>query len=387
MLSTIVAIPLKNRVCYSHLLCIAPFRYNLAIIAPEGSGRLLVVGEIQLKVLLVKTSSLGDVFHTLPAVQDAFRQVPDIEFHWVVEEGFSEVPEWHPAVTRVIPVAWRRWRKSLKDPAVRAEMKAFYRSIREEKYDLVLDAQGLIKSAVFTRLARGTKAGLDRASLREPLAALAYKRRIRVPKGQHAILRTRQLFARALNYRLPEQLAYGIDKSRWERPDIEGEYWVFLHGTTWVTKLWPETYWRSLAELGVAQGKKVVLLWGNDEERERAERIVDGIDGAQVLPRMPLNEVSAWLAYAEGVVGVDSGLSHLAAAMETGMIAIFGSTDATLTGVLGPHCEIIKSELECAPCRSKQCLLNEPGDIQPPCYREITPERVKDQLLIQISEA
>lgn len=340
-----------------------------------------------MKVLLVKTSSLGDVFHTLPAVQDAYRQVDGIEFHWVVEEGFSEVPEWHPAVTRVIPVAWRRWRKTLGDPATREEMKHFYQSIRREKYDLVLDAQGLIKSAVFTRLARGPKAGLDRTSLREPLAALAYKHRYRVPKGQHAILRTRQLFARAFNYRLPSSLAYGIDKSRWARPDIEADYWVFLHGTTWVTKLWPESFWRELAQLGVNAGRKVVLLWGNDEERERAERIVDGIDGAQVLPKMPLNDVSAWLAHAEGVVGVDSGLSHLAAALEMGMIAIFGATDATLTGVLGPRCEIISSRLDCAPCRSKQCLLNDPGEIQPPCYREITPERVRDRLLVKIAEA
>jgi len=334
-----------------------------------------------LKVLLVKTSSLGDVFHTLPAVQDACRAVPGIEFHWLVEEAFAEVPAWHPAVSRVIPIAWRRWRKSLGDAAVRAEMKAFYTCLRSEEYDLILDAQGLIKSAGFSLLARGPRAGYQRDSIREPLASFAYGNKHQVSRDMHAIQRTRELFAKALGYELPDTLAYGIDKTRWQRPDVNGEYWVFLHGTTWITKLWPEAYWRELAEKVTASGRTVILPWGNDEERERAERIAAGVDGARVLPKMKLNELSAWLAYADGVVGVDSGLSHLAAAMEVGMIALFGATDARLTGVLGPRTEIMSSSMQCAPCRSKECLLNEPGDIQPPCFREISPQRVMDSLI------
>ncbi|WP_420591273.1 lipopolysaccharide heptosyltransferase I [Bacterioplanoides sp.] len=339
-----------------------------------------------MKVLVVKTSSLGDVFHTLPAIEDAWQTLPDIEFHWLVEEGFADIPTWHPAVKRVIPVAWRRWRKNLFNKHNRQEMKAFRQQLKSEQYDIVLDAQGLIKSAVFTRLANGPRYGLDKNSCREPLAAKAYQFPQAIAKGQHAIPRVRQLFAQVLGYQVPDSLSYGVDRGRWQRPDVQGDYWVFLHGTTWITKLWPEGYWKQLAQLVTNSGKQVMLPWGNDEEKQRAERIADGIDGVSVLPKMGLNDLNAYLAYAQAVVGVDTGLSHVVAALEVPSVAIYGATSATLTGVLGPQVEVMKSEMNCAPCLSKKCLLNEPGDIQPPCYREISPQRVFDYLTGVIAE-
>lgn len=335
----------------------------------------------RLKVLLIKTSSLGDVFHTLPAVQDAFQQVPGIEFHWVVEEGFRDIPSWHPAVTRVIPVAWRRWRKDLKNRAVRQEMKAFYADLRDQEYDVVLDAQGLVKSAMFTRLARGPRYGLDKHSAREPLAALAYQYGIPVAKGRHAIDRTRDLFAQVFGYEVPDTLNYGVDRSRWERPQVNSDYWVFLHGTTWETKLWPEAYWCELAALVTAQGFSVALPWGNEEERERAERIAAGQAGVMVLPKMGLNELNAWLAHASRVVGVDTGLSHVVAALNIPAVAIYGATDARLTGVCGPEVEVMSSTRECAPCLSRTCLKPDEQGVQPPCYRDIPPQRVLDHLI------
>ena len=329
-----------------------------------------------MKVLLIKTSSLGDVFHTLPAVQDAFSQCPGVEFHWVVEEAFRDLPTWHPAVTRVIPVAWRRWRKNLKDRTVRAEMKAFFADLRQEEYDIVLDAQGLIKSAMFTRLARGPRFGLDKNSAREPLAAMAYQHGIAVAKGRHAIDRTRDLFAQVLGYTVPQELNYGVDRSRWSRPDVDGDYWVFLHGTTWETKLWPETYWTELAGLVTGAGQKVFLPWGNDEEKARAERIAAAQPGVSVLPKMGLNDLNAWLAHASRVVGVDTGLSHVVAALNIPAVAIYGATDARLTGVCGPEVEVMSSEHSCAPCLSKTCLEPDDAAVQPPCYRDIPPQRV-----------
>ena len=334
-----------------------------------------------MKVLLIKTSSLGDVFHTLPAVQDAFQQCPDIEFHWVVEEGFRDIPTWHPAVTKVIPVAWRRWRKSLTKKDTRAEMKAFYQTLRAEEYDIVLDAQGLLKSAVITRMAKGPRFGLDSHSARESSAAKAYQFPQSIAKGTHAIERVRHLFAQVLNYSVPEGQNYGVDRSRWNRPAVEGDYWVFLHGTTWDTKLWPEAYWRELAEKVTAQGSSVVLAWGNDEEKVRAGRIADGIAGAIVLPKMGLNALNAWLAHASAVVGVDTGLSHVVASLSVPAVAIYGATDATLTGVSGPQVEVMRSQRACAPCLSKQCLQPDDGEIQPPCYRDIPPQRVLDHLI------
>ena len=169
-----------------------------------------------MKVLVVKTSSMGDVFHTLPAIEDAYRNIPGIEFHWVVEEGFQDIPTWHPAVTRVISVAWRRWRKNLTDAQVRQQMRAFYHDLRQETYDKVIDAQGLIKSALITGMALGECYGFDKYSAREGLAALAYRYPVSIPKGDHAIKRVRHLFAQTLGYGITDELSYGVDKSRWQ---------------------------------------------------------------------------------------------------------------------------------------------------------------------------
>ncbi len=343
-----------------------------------------------MKVLLVKMSSLGDVFHALPAVQDAYQQIPNLEIHWLVEEAFADIPSWHPAVKKVIPIAWRRWRKNLTCADVRAEMKAFYRELRNCEYDIVLDAQCLIKSAAVTRMAKGPRYGLDKQSCREPLAAMAYQFPQAVAKGQHAIPRVRQLLSQVLNYQLPNTFSYGIDKSRWSRPDVEGEYWLFLHGTTWDTKLWPETYWLELADMVVKSGRKVVLPWGNEEEKARAERIAAGIEGVVVLPKMGLNALNAYLAYAQGVVGVDTGLSHVVAALEVPSVSIYGATDAVLTGVLGPNAEVLSSDYDCAPCLNKQCnhpSRNDGLDAQPPCYRSISAQRVFEALTLKVEQS
>lgn len=339
-----------------------------------------------MKILVIKTSSLGDVFHTLPALEDLYRYRPGVTVDWVVEEAFADIPSWHPLIRHVIPVAWRRWRKSLLSRQTRREMRDFRRRLREEHYDLVLDAQGLIKSSLIARMARGTKVGLDATSCREPFAARAYDRTVAVARGEHAIHRLRRLFALALDYPLTERFGYGVDHERWQHPDVRGHYWIFLHGTTWDTKLWPEAYWRQLAEMVAASGRHVFLPWGNEEERLRAERIADGLATVKVLPKMSLNSLAAWLAHAQAIVGVDTGLSHVAAALEVPSVAIYGSTDARLTGALGPQMQVMASSYACAPCLSRTCLKKEPGDIQPPCYREMSPQMVYDHLQQRLAQ-
>jgi heptosyltransferase-1 len=220
---------------------------------------------------------------------------------------------------------------------------------------------------------------------------MAYQYPQAVAKGQHAIPRVRQLLSQILNYPIPDTFSYGIDRSRWSRPDIdggyEGEYWLFLHGTTWDTKLWPESYWCDLARLTVDSGRKVVLPWGNEEEKSRAQRIADQVPGVEVLPKMGLNALNAYLAHAQAVVGVDTGLSHVVAALEVPSVAIYGATDAVLTGVLGPKVEVLSSDLSCAPCLNKQCDhpdRNDGNPAQPPCYRSIAPQRVFDAVLSKL---
>ena len=218
-----------------------------------------------MKVLLVKTSSLGDVVHTLPALTDAQRALPGIQFDWVVE-GFAEIPAWHPAVAQVIPVAIRRWRKHPLQALRKGEWQRFKARLREGRYDLVIDAQGLLKSAWLTRYVKAPVAGLDRESAREPIAARFYDRCYAVPRDQHALERVRQLFAQALAYPLPQDVAdYGLDREQMAAPSDQ-PYLLFLHGTTWPSKHWPEAYWRELAERMSDFGWAIRLPWGNAEE-------------------------------------------------------------------------------------------------------------------------
>jgi heptosyltransferase-1 len=339
-----------------------------------------------MRALVIKTSSLGDVIHTLPALTDAAGAMPGIRFDWVVEEAFAEIPAWHPAVERVIPVALRRWRKQPLGAIFGGEWRAFSRSVGQERYDAVIDAQGLIKSAIVTRHARGPVHGLDRRSAREPLASLFYGHRHTVAWGRHAVERVRDLFAQSLGYAVPSTPCdYGLDAGRLGTVASAAPYLLFLHGTTWPTKHWPEAYWRRLAELAVAAGWEVRLPWGNDLEEARAHRIAAGLDTVRILPRLNLAGVAAELAGARACVAVDTGLGHLAAAFGVPTLSLFGPTNPAFTGAWGPDQHHLASDFPCAPCLKKRCDY-QPTDSerlrfdlnreQPLCFTRLPPERV-----------
>lgn len=290
-----------------------------------------------MRVLVVKTSSMGDVIHTLPALTDAMRAIPGIQFDWVVEEGFAEIPGWHPAVDQVIPVAIRRWRKQLLKTWRNGEWQQYKARLRIHKYDYVIDAQGLLKSAfLVTRLARGKRVGLDKDSAREPLASWFYDQSINISKNMHAVERTRKLFAGALGYTLPEEKGEYCIRDSFIAGEIDADkYLVFLHSTTRFDKHWPEVYWKQLIGLATEAGWKICLPWGNSEEKTRAERLADGIAGVEVLPKLNLKQVTEVLAGAEACVSVDTGLSHMAAALDRPNITLFGPTDPGLVGGYG----------------------------------------------------
>ncbi|AGZ37486.1 MAG: lipopolysaccharide heptosyltransferase I [Pseudomonas sp.] len=342
-----------------------------------------------MRVLIIKTSSLGDVIHTLPALTDAAHAMPGIRFDWVVEEGFAEIPSWHPAVDQVIPVAIRRWRKNLWQTFKSGEWKAFNQRVRERKYDLVIDAQGLVKSAWLTRYVKAPVAGLDRYSAREGWASRFYDRRLSVAVGQHAVERVRQLFAMALAYDLPEGIGnYGLDLDRLQLPPA-APYVVFLHGTTWATKHWPEAYWRELAERMGQRNLQVRLPWGNPQEKARAERIAQGLKNCQVLPKLNLAGVARVLAAAKACVAVDTGLGHLAAALDVPTISLFGPTNPGLTGAYGRAQVHQASNFPCAPCLQKKCTYKPSAedlrrfDLKrewPLCFTRLNPEHVASRL-------
>jgi heptosyltransferase-1 len=290
-----------------------------------------------MRVLIVKTSSMGDVIHTFPAVEDALAARPGIEFGWCVEEGFAGIVALHPGIRAVHPVALRRWRKKLLSPGTWREAAALRRDLRGAGYDLVLDAQGLLKSAVVARLAGAPVAGYDAASAREPLAARFYGRRIGVAKDLHAIERTRRLFGQVLSY-APDlsRLGSGIlpPASGYVAPD--GQRTAFLlHGASRDDKKWSVENWRETAALSVDRGLTPVTTWSNEAEKEIADAIRAAVPQTVVIARSPLPDIAGAIGRSNLAIGVDTGLTHLAAAFGIPTVAVFLSTMPGLTGPRG----------------------------------------------------
>ncbi len=286
------------------------------------------------RILLVKTSSLGDVLHNLPAVSDIALHHPHATIDWVVEEGFAELPGLHPRVRDIIPVAMRRWRKHLFDGSTWREIHGFYRKLAQRDYDLVIDTQGLIKSSLMTCGTNGTRYGFDRASAREPLASLFYDRRFAVARNLHAVERNRRLAGLALGYEPQGAPDYGIHAPQLNLPWLpDAQYAVLLHATSRDDKLWDERNWIALGERLRDAGLRAVLPWGSEKEKARSERLVAAIPDAICPPRLDLNQAAALLGHARAVAGVDTGLSHLAAALDTPTVGIYTATDPGLTGL------------------------------------------------------
>lgn len=293
-----------------------------------------------LRFLLVKTSSLGDVLHNLPVVSDIVRHYPDAQIDWLVEENFAALPRLHPVVRNIIPVAVRRWRGKLFNPGTWSEIAEFRAALSVQHYDFAVDTQGLLKSALLMRGAHGLRCGFDKHSAREPLAACLYQRTFSVSTGQHAVERSRQLAAQALDYELDGLADYGIRPPIIARPDwlVAGPYVALLHATSRDDKLWDEASWIALGHYLHRKNIRCILPWGNEAEKMRSLRLADAIPDAIAPPRLNLNEAAYLLGSAHAVIGVDTGLSHLAAALNVPTIGIYTATDPVLTGLhAGAH--------------------------------------------------
>ena len=213
-------------------------------------------------ILFIKTSSLGDVVHHMPALTDARKAHPDATFSWLVEEAFAPLVRLHPAINTVIPVASRRWRKSLYAPATIAEIRASLRNIRAQRYDKIVDTQGLLRTAILTRAARGVRHGYDASSVREPLASLFYDVRHRVERNMHAVERNRTLSSLALGYAPDGAPDFGLDRARIGE-DSTSRYGLLLHATARPEKQWPDADWIAFAKR-FAQRFELLLPWGTE---------------------------------------------------------------------------------------------------------------------------
>lgn len=333
------------------------------------------------RALIVKMSSMGDVIHTLPALTDAHARYPDLEFDWVVEPGFAEIPRWHKAVRRVISAPLRRFRKMPWETFKANEWHQLLKQLRYTHYDVVIDAQGLIKSSLLTHFAKGKRYGLNWQSAKEPLSSLLYHQKIAVAKNQHAVERVRQLFAHTFNYSVPTSPPdYGIDKTKLTDISYGDNTLIFLHGTTWPTKHWPEKYWCQLAKMAQENGFQVLLPWGSEAEKARAQKIksVCSTDLApvEVLPKLSLGEITTLIAKARAIVAVDTGLGHVAAAMATPTVSVYGPTSPDLTGAYGPKQVHLKVEASCSPCFARECKRGSHFETMPPCFESLGPQKV-----------
>lgn len=327
-----------------------------------------------MRILIVKLTSLGDLIHTFPALTDAAAALPQARIDWLVDHSLAGVPGWHPAVVRTRSVQLRQWQ-------TRQVIRSL-RHLRRLRYDLIIDAQGLIKSALTARLVHGPVAGYDRHSIREPLASHAYQQRYAVSRDWHAIRRIRHLFAQALGYPVPEtQPDYGLT----EYPTVAtSEHILLLHGASWSNKWWPTDYWVQLIRL-IGSEAPVLLPGHTLQEQARAQQIVQQAGSGQVLPPLSLDALYQQIAACRGVVGLDSGLAHLAAALAVPAVTLYGPTQVSLSGAIGPYQTNLCSDFACAPCLRRTCHYTGPATVQPACFAPLTPGRVWQQLQHQMA--
>jgi heptosyltransferase-1 len=294
-----------------------------------------------LNILIVKLSSLGDVVHTLPAVQDIARALPNAEIDWVVERGFAPLVRRCEGVRRVIPSEIRRWRRALLASSTRSQWAEFRTVLREEAYDAVIDLQGLTKSAIVSRVAQLAPDGrryamanqTDGAGYEAPTRWLADVA-VAVEPRIHAVMRSRELCARAFGYPIPHDLRYGLQANADE--NVRGKRCIALiHGTSRADKGWPEPRWIEFGRRLAQQGFTLGLPHGSDEELARSERIASSIGpSAEVWPRLALDALVDRMAACEGAVGVDSGLSHIAVALDLPHVQVYNFETAWRTGPL-----------------------------------------------------
>jgi heptosyltransferase-1 len=284
-----------------------------------------------MKVLLIRLSSLGDVLHNMPIVADILTHYPDAKIDWVVEEAYVDLVKLNPAVHKIIPFGLRRWRKNLFSPSVYKEIAAFKKTLQSTTYDVILDTQGLLKSGAIMGLAHGgVKVGLANAtegSGFETTSRIFHTMSVPVEKFTHAVLRGRQVAARALGYldkidNMPTDFGLTI-------PDLQPDwlpqtdYAVFFYGTAGASKKWPAHDWITLGKHINRLGYPILLAWGNSTEMLEAEQLAAHSSNVQVLPKLSMMEAIVLAQRAALVVGVDTGLTHIAAAFYRPTIEIY----------------------------------------------------------------
>jgi heptosyltransferase I len=279
---------------------------------------------------------MGDVIHNLPVVTDLVRAFPAIEIDWVTEAPYAELVVLHPNIKQVFPIHLRALKKQWWRTSLWTQFREERSKLAAKQYDCVIDTQGLVKSAVVARGAAQPISGFSKSVAREPTAARFYDHTFAIERDQHAVERNRQLVAAAMGYKISTPADYGLNAQMPRAAWLSGQrYVVLLHATSRANKQWPIANWVALAKKLNDRHLMVVAPWGNEAEKKVSEQILSSVENAFVPPAMDLTEAAALVANAVGVVGVDTGLAHLAVAFNRPTIGIYVSTQPTLTGLHG----------------------------------------------------
>lgn len=335
-----------------------------------------------MRVLIVKTSALGDVVHALPVLDYLHQAAPGIEVDWIVEAPFREMLEGNPLIVRLFVVRTKQWRKHPLGGETRREVSDLKRALAERAYDIVFDLQGNLKSGIITRLAGcGRRYGFDRDDVREPLNLLFTNNQVPLRRqDQHVSARSLRVVSVPFGRDYAGMtLATDIHTSPEDDAAAEalfatlsdGLIFVFHQGTTWETKMWHEPGWIELGHRTLARFPDATILfsWGNEREREAAERVMTAIGrGTRILPKLTLKGLAAVLKRADLVVGGDTGPVHIAAAVGTPTLSFFRATDPKRNAPKGDAHLQVQSLFHCRTCLRKAC------DKDMACRESITSE-------------
>jgi heptosyltransferase-1 len=331
------------------------------------------------------------VLHTLPSLTDLQALRPDIEVHWLVEPAFAPVTEWHPFVREAIPFPLRQMKK--RPLALPSALWRLRRELHNRQYDLVLDSQGLYKSAILSHMAGVPVFGLDASSAREPGSSRFYQRAFSVPWGMQAVIRNRQLFAQALGYVLPDTSAdFGLSALRqvWCQEPlpvslnnfVNKPFVIGFHASSlaWRNKEWPVTHWITLAKSLEKRGYQVLLPAIDAREQERVEAIRAEACNVIALPRTTLQELALLIARAKYYVGMDTGLSYIASALGLKGVTLYGPTAIEQVFPVRTGQMSLQSPEGCAPCGKSRCSLPEARNGKIICQESIAPDSILNAL-------
>lgn len=291
------------------------------------------------KILVIKSSSMGDIVHALPTAYDIKKHLPDCELSWVVEESFTDIATLSPCIDKIVVTAFRRWRKHVFSSSVREEVLSVRRELSQAQYDIVIDLQGLLRTAVVARWCGVESVGYSKDNIKEPLASYLYSSTLPVSHTLPPVLRYRTMAAQALGYALDENdLHYGLNVRPMTPAGVAAPYAALAVNTSREEKLWPKGRWVEVIRALASDGITSVLFWGSDKERLYCEQIASSVPGqAVVLPRMSLRALAEVIAAARCLIGVDTGLTHLGAALGVPSVGVIVGTSAELFSLVSEN--------------------------------------------------